>query len=77
MLQLSVVHRLPQLYRWSADQLGEIELLETTSGINDEDLVALRLLSHEGALALDILQQLRDNANAYKLVVCIWRSRYT
>ncbi|MCL9647555.1 hypothetical protein C1Y41_07985 [Pantoea sp. ICBG 1758] len=60
MLQLSVVHRLPQLYRWSADQLGEIELLETTSGINDEDLVALRLLSHEGTLALDILQQLRE-----------------
>ncbi len=60
MLQLSVVHRLPQHYRWSAEQIGEIELLDSPSGTADEDLVALRLLSHEGALALDILQQLQE-----------------
>lgn len=60
MLQLSVVHRLPQHYRWSVDHVGEIERQETVNGGHDEDLVALRLLSHDGHLALEILLQLQQ-----------------
>ena len=60
MLQLSVVHRLPQHYRWSLDHIGEIERHEAANGEHDGDLVVLRLLSHEGHLALEILHQLQE-----------------
>ncbi len=60
MLQLSVMHRLPQHYRWSADHVGEIERQEAVNGVHDEDLVALRLLSHDGHPALEILHQLQE-----------------
>lgn len=60
MLQLSVMHRLPQLYRWSLDHVGKIEQQDALSGTADEGLVALRLLSHEGLLALEILHQLQE-----------------
>lgn len=60
MLQLSVVHRLPQLYRWSLKHAGAIERQEAANGAHDGDLVALRLLSHDGHPALEILQQLQE-----------------
>lgn len=60
MLQLSVVHRLPQHYRWSVDHAGEIERQESADAENDQDLVALRLLSHDGHPALEILRELQD-----------------
>lgn len=60
MLQLSIMHRLPQIYRWSLEHTGEIERQEAVDGVHDEDLVALRLLSHDGYPALEILQQLQE-----------------
>ncbi|HBZ15888.1 hypothetical protein ACIP6T_09090 [Pantoea sp. NPDC088449] len=60
MLQLSVVHRLPQHYRWSVDHVGEIERQETADGVHAGDLVVLRLLSHDGHPALEILHQLQE-----------------
>lgn len=58
MLQLSVVHRLPQRFRWASDHH---QVLLAEEGVADEqDLIALRLISHDGTPAWDILHQLKD-----------------
>ncbi|MBP2167567.1 hypothetical protein J2125_000759 [Erwinia toletana] len=63
-LQLSVVHRLPQSYRWSAGLSGgTIEPLEISGLTNDNDLIGLKLLSHNGESAWDIMQILKTALN--------------
>ncbi|MDR7343057.1 MAG: YejG family protein [Pantoea sp.] len=56
-LQLSIVHRLPQSYRWAAGMAGGAIELNTLAA--DDDLIGLRLLSHDGAPAWDVMQKMR------------------
>lgn len=58
MLQSSIVHRLPQRFRWASDHHSAIETTDDTSG--EQDVFALRLISHDGSSAWEILHQLRD-----------------
>lgn len=59
-LQHSVVHRLPQSYRWSAGLTGAaVEPLTLSGKEGDDDLIGLRLLSHNGALAWDVMRGLQ------------------
>ncbi|MEG3112482.1 hypothetical protein SC127_17285 [Pantoea sp. T14] len=58
MLQLSIVHRLPQRFRWVSDHHSAIE---ADDGVTDEqDIIALRLISHDGHPAWEILHQLKE-----------------
>lgn len=56
-LQLSIVHRLPQSYRWAAGLAGGAVELNTLA--NEDDLIGLRLLSHDGAPAWEVMHKLR------------------
>ncbi len=59
-LQLSVVHRLPQHYRWSGGLTGGSIEPHALHSLSDEgDLVGLKLLSHEGKLAWDVMDTLK------------------
>lgn len=58
MLQHSIVHRLPQRFRWDSE-FRKAVIAEEGIG-SDQDLIALRLISHDGLSARDILCQLRD-----------------
>ncbi|WP_130830821.1 hypothetical protein [[Erwinia] mediterraneensis] len=60
MPQFSVVHRLPQRYRWCAERQGVIVAHKTNDIANEQDLIALRLLSHHGHPAWEILRQLQE-----------------
>lgn len=57
-LQHSVVHRLPQSYRWGAGKRLEPRALSGTEA--EDDLVGLSLLSHQGVQAWDIMQMLKE-----------------
>ncbi|MCX8956536.1 YejG family protein [Erwinia psidii] len=60
-LQHSVVHRLPQSYRWGGGGRGaSVEPLLISSIATDDDLVGLSLLSHHGAQAWDVMQMIKD-----------------
>jgi hypothetical protein len=56
-LPLSIVHRLPQSYRWAAGLAGGAVELNTLAA--EDDLIGLRLLSHDGAPAWDVMQKMR------------------
>ena len=56
-LSLSIVHRLPQSYRWAAGLAGGAVELNTLAA--EDDLIGLRLLSHDGAPAWEVMQKLR------------------
>ena len=58
MLQLSIVHRLPQRFRWASDHHSAIESDDTM--LDEQEFVALRLISHDGIPAWEILQQLKE-----------------
>lgn len=59
-LQHSVVHRLPSSYRRCSGPAGVTLAPETASVLNsDEDLIGLRLLSHNGASAWEIMQSIK------------------
>ncbi|CRH39070.1 Uncharacterized protein YejG [Pantoea ananatis] len=58
MLQLSVVHRLPQRFRWISDRHAVIETDDADS--EEHDVIALRLISHDGVPAWEILRELKD-----------------
>lgn len=48
-IQLSVVHRLPQSYRWLSGFTGvKVEPLPFNGVDEDNNLIGLKLLSHEG-----------------------------
>lgn len=59
-LQHSVVHRLPQSYRWCTGSAGaSVEPLAVNLRDSDDDLIGLRLLSHDGASAWEIMQSIK------------------
>ncbi|MTD42610.1 hypothetical protein GIX45_29070 [Erwinia sp. CPCC 100877] len=60
-LQLSIVHRLPNSYRWAAGLVGSsVEPIPPTSGDECEDnsLVGLKLLSPNGDKAWSVMRNL-------------------
>lgn len=59
-IQLSVVHRLPQSYRWLSGFIGvKVEPIPlTTIDDNNNNLMGLKLLSHDGSDAQLIMQRL-------------------
>lgn len=60
-LQNSVVHRLPQSYRWGAGPMGTcVEPLILNSHKADDDLIGLTLLSQSGKQAWEIMQIIKD-----------------
>lgn len=59
--QLSIVHRLPQDYRWSAGFAGSrVEPIPRNGTVNDNALVALKLLSPDDDTAWPVMQSLRQ-----------------
>ena len=57
-IQLSVVHRLPQSYRWLSGFTGvKVEPLPFNGVDEDNNLIGLKLLSHEGPRR-QVMQQL-------------------
>ncbi|MBJ3816402.1 hypothetical protein F9C28_16110 [Shimwellia pseudoproteus] len=58
-LQLSIVHRLPQSYRWLAGSIGsKVEPIPQTTPGEGESLVALKLLSPNGEKAWPVMHSL-------------------
>ncbi|TQI81318.1 YejG-like protein [Serratia fonticola] len=58
-IQLSVVHRLPQSYRWLSGFTGSKVEPIPLSGIDEgNNLIGLKLLSHDGGDAWRVMQQL-------------------
>lgn len=58
-IQLSIVHRLPQSYRWSAGFAGSrVEPIPQNDNADDDCLVALKLLSPDGDTAWPVMQKL-------------------
>lgn len=58
-LQLSIVHRLPQSYRWLSGFAGSrVEPIPQNSYADDNVLVALKLLSPDGEKAWPVMQKL-------------------
>ncbi|SFN88311.1 YejG family protein [Xenorhabdus japonica] len=61
-IQLSVVHRLPQSYRWSSGFVGtKVEILPAEETDLRNSLMGLKLLSHEGEKAWEILQAINQS----------------
>ncbi len=62
-IQLSVVHRLPQSYRWSSGFTGvKVEPLASFVGTEeDNNLVGIKLLSHQGQDAWQIMHKLNQH----------------
>ncbi|MDC9582449.1 YejG family protein [Xenorhabdus sp. PR6a] len=61
-IQLSVVHRLPQSYRWSAGFVGtKVEILPAEETDLRNSLMGLKLLSHEGEKAREILYAINQS----------------
>ncbi|MRS14942.1 hypothetical protein GJV06_08630 [Enterobacteriaceae bacterium RIT691] len=60
-LQLSIVHRLPQSYRWSAGFAGSrVEPIPQNDDAGENSLVALKLLSPGGDNAWPVMEKLSE-----------------
>nr|WP_238485427.1 YejG family protein [Rahnella ecdela] len=60
-IQLSVVHRLPQSYRWLSGFAGiKVEPIPLPGNDEDNNLIGLKLLSHEGEFAWQVMHQLTN-----------------
>ncbi len=60
-LQHSVVHRLPQRYRWGTGTAGaRVEPLLLSNMAEEDDLVGLTLLSHQGRQAWEIMEIIKE-----------------
>ena len=58
-LQLSIVHRLPQSYRWLAGFAGSrVEPIPQNGAQSENSLVALKLLSPDGDKAWPVMHKL-------------------
>jgi len=58
-LQLSIVHRLPQSYRWLAGFAGSrVEPIPQNGAQSENSLVALKLLSPDGQNAWSVMHKL-------------------
>ncbi|CNE15410.1 YejG family protein [Yersinia nurmii] len=58
-IQLSVVHRLPQSYRWLSGFTGvKVEPIPLATIDEKNNLMGLKLLSHDGSAARQVMQRL-------------------
>lgn len=58
-IQLSVVHRLPQSYRWLSGFNGiKVEPIQRVGVEEDNNLIGLKLLSHEGDVAWQVMRNI-------------------
>ncbi|MDR9888750.1 YejG family protein [Pseudenterobacter timonensis] len=58
-LQLSIVHRLPQCYRWSAGFAGsKVEPIPQNGNSGENSLIALKLLSPDDDNAWPVMERL-------------------
>jgi len=58
-IQLSVVHRLPQSYRWLSGFAGiRVEPIPLTNTDDNDNLIGLKLLSHETEIARQVMRNL-------------------
>ncbi|MEA1065504.1 YejG family protein [Apirhabdus apintestini] len=61
-LQLSIVHRLPSRYRWSAGLAGiSVEPIPPQIGTDDNALIGLKLLSPNGEKAWTVMRSLSQD----------------
>ena len=59
MLQLSIVHRLPQSYRWSSGFTGyKVEPITQSDNNHEHCLIGLKLLGYDGEKVLPIMDKL-------------------
>ncbi|WP_035342414.1 MULTISPECIES: YejG family protein [Dickeya] len=67
-LQLSVVHRLPQSYRWLSGFAGvKVEPLPLSNHDDDSHLIGFKLLSHDGEQARQIMRHLNQSLDEIQL----------
>ena len=60
-IQLSVVHRLPQSYRWLTGFDGiKVEPIPLPGSEEGSNLIGLKLLSHEGEVAWQVMHHLTE-----------------
>lgn len=63
-LQLSIVHRLPQRFRWLAGSAGtKVEPIPQNGQAGDNSLIALKLLSADGENAWAVMHKLSQTLN--------------
>nr|WP_202428688.1 YejG family protein [Dickeya dianthicola] len=71
-LQLSVVHRLPQSYRWLSGFTGiKVEPIPLCSMDDDSYLIGFKLLSHDGEEARQIMRHLNQSLDEIQLQCAI------
>ncbi|PHM33073.1 YejG family protein [Xenorhabdus innexi] len=71
-IQLSVVHRLPQSYRWSSGFVGtRVEILSEEETEIGNILMGLKLLSHEGEHAGRILHDIHQSISDMQIVSAV------
>ncbi len=65
--QLSIVHRLPQSYRWLAGFAGSrVEPIPQNGAQNENSLVALKLLSPDGEKARPVMHKLSQGVKRHR-----------
>ncbi|AWS51973.1 MULTISPECIES: hypothetical protein [Providencia] len=70
-LGLSVVHRLPQSYRWLSGKIGtDVEVVPMNDADSDK-LVGLKLLSHDCATDCIAMQQLSESLSDMQIANAI------
>ncbi|OTA16187.1 hypothetical protein Xvie_02231 [Xenorhabdus vietnamensis] len=71
-IQLSVVHRLPQSYRWSSGSVGtKVEIVSAEEIDLRNNLMGLKLLSHEGEKAREILQAIHQSITDMQILSAV------
>ncbi|MEQ4675479.1 hypothetical protein ABN063_13000 [Providencia vermicola] len=60
-LGLSVVHRLPQSYRWLSGKIGTDVEVVPMNDVDSDNLVGLKLLSHDCATDCIAMQKLSES----------------
>ncbi|WP_192458423.1 YejG family protein [Musicola keenii] len=74
-LQLSVVHRLPQSYRWLSGFTGvnvePVPLNTMGNNADDNPLIGFKLLSHDGEDACYIMRQLQQSLDEIQVQCAI------
>ncbi|KEA51591.1 hypothetical protein DT73_16925 [Mangrovibacter sp. MFB070] len=71
-LQHSIVSRLPQGYQWSAGFAGsKVEPIPQNGPAGEDNLVGLKLLSHDGDKAWPVMYKLSQALNDIALECCV------
>ncbi|MCV9880011.1 YejG family protein [Brenneria izbisi] len=66
--QLSVVHRLPQSYRWLSGFAGvKVEPIPLSGREEENNLIGFKLLSHDAEVAWKIMRQLHQSLDEIQI----------